>query len=286
MSNFDLDDRLHEKQFLTLARMVEAHTGIRLPSSKRTMLEGRLRRRVRALGLSNLSEYGDAIFKQGLLEAEFENVIDCATTNKTDFFREPAHFTYLRDRAIPSALRHASGRDSPLKIWSAAASNGAEAYTIAMVAADILGLDAAAFSVLGTDISGEMIGEARRAIYPAAFAEPIPRAFRERYLMTARDSGRREVRIIPELRRAVCFEKLNLMDASYPVDRDFNVVFCRNVLIYFTKTTQDAVIRRLCAHLRPGGLLMLGHSESAAGNDQSQLRQVAPTIFQRVGEGG
>jgi len=282
VSSPGLEDRLREKHFLTLARLVESHTGIRLPSNKRMMLEGRLRRRVRALGLANLAEYGNAIFKLGRLEEEFENVVDCATTNKTDFFREPTHFEFLRDRVIPLARSRTHGRDGPLRFWSAAASNGAEAYTIGMVAAESLGLEGRAFSVLGTDISREMIAEARRAVYSEPFADPVPRPLRARYLMTARDADRREVRVVPELRRLVRFEHLNLMDARYPFERNYDVIFCRNVLIYFSKATQSAVLQRLCSHLRVGGFLMLGHSESLAGNEQTALRQAAPTIFRRV----
>ncbi len=281
LSRADIDDSMREKHFVTLARLVETHTGIRLPMNKRVMLEGRLRRRVRALGLANLEEYGNTIFEGGRLEEEFDHVVDCATTNKTDFFREPEHFAFVREHAIPTTLQQRGGRD-PLKFWSAAASNGAEAYTIAMVAAETLGLNGQAFVVLGTDISRGVIAEARRAIYPTSFVDPVPRALRDRYLMAARDVRRREVRVVPELRRLVRFERLNLMDTQYRIDNDFDVIFCRNVLIYFTKATQDAVMRRLIARLRTGGYLMLGHSESLAGNNQSALRQVAPTIFRRV----
>ena len=281
LSGADIDDSMREKHFVTLAELVETHTGIQLPMNKRVMLEGRLRRRVRALGLTNLAEYGSAIFEGGLLEEEFDHVVDCATTNKTDFFREPEHFAFVREHAIPAALQLRSGRD-PLKFWSAAASNGAEAYTIAMVAAETVGLDARAFSVLGTDISRGVIAEGRRAIYPTSFVDAVPHALRGRYLMAARDVRRREVRIVPELRRLVRFERLNLMDAHYSVDNDFDVIFCRNVLIYFARATQDAVMRRLVARLRTGGHLMLGHSESVAGNSQSELRQVTPTVFRRV----
>ncbi len=196
LSGADIDDSMREKHFVTLARLVETHTGIQLPMNKRVMLEGRLRRRVRALGLANLTEYGNAIFEDGRLEEEFDHVVDGATTNKTDFFREPAHFAFLREHAIPIALQQRSGRDS-LKFWSAAASNGAEAYTIAMVAAETLGLGSRAFSVLGTDISRGVIAEARRAIYPSSFVDPVPRALRDRYLMAARDARRREVRVVP-----------------------------------------------------------------------------------------
>ena len=281
LTDLTTEDRLREKHFAAIARLVEAHTGIRLPPAKRVMLEGRLRKRVRALGLASLAEYGEAMFQEGRLNEEFGHVVDCVTTNKTDFFREPEHFVFLRDQAIPALLRLAR-HERRLKFWSAAASNGAEAYTIAMVAAETLGLDPRAFSVLGTDISSEVIAEARRAIYPAAFTEPVPPTMRARYLMTSRDPVRKQTRIIPELRRMVSFELLNLMDSNYAVERDFDAILCRNVLIYFTKATQEAVLRRLCAHLRMGGYLMLGHSESLAGNDQTELRQVEPTIFRRV----
>jgi chemotaxis protein methyltransferase CheR len=277
-----MHDQLQERHFIKLARLVEDHTGIRLPPAKRTMVEGRLRKRVRALGLSNLADYGSAIFERGSLGDEFGHLVDCVTTNKTDFFREPDHFTFLREKAIPILLEMRRGADGPMKFWSAAASIGAEAYTIAMVASECLGLERNAFAVLGTDISSEVIAQARRAVYPVSFVEPIPQATQQRYVMRALNVTRQEVRIVPEIRRFVRFQHLNLMDERYPVDRDFDVIFCRNVLIYFSKPTQDGVLRRLCSHLRKGGFLILGHSESLAGSDQPTMRQVAPTIFRRI----
>jgi chemotaxis protein methyltransferase CheR len=277
-----MDDQLQERHFAELTRLIENHTGIRLPPVKRTMVEGRLRKRVRALGLKDLSEYGEAIFNNGRLADEFAHVVDCVTTNKTDFFREPQHFAFLRQTAIPNLLKLRRASGAPLKFWSAAASIGAEAYTIAFVLAELLGLDGQPFGILGTDISRDVLEQARRAVYPLAFAEPIPEAVRQRYLMLARDASRAEFRIVPELRQRVRFEPLNLMDERFPVDSNFDVIFCRNVLIYFSKASQAAVLRRLCAHLRPGGYLLLGHSESLAGNDHAELRQVAPTIFRRA----
>jgi chemotaxis protein methyltransferase CheR len=151
-----------------------------------------------------------------------------------------------------------------------------------MVAAEALGLEGHRFSVLGTDISTEVIAQAQRAVYPEPMIDPVPARLRERYLMRAIDAERQEVRIVPELRRMVRFHCLNLMDPTYRVDRDFDVIFCRNILIYFAKATQDAVLRRLCNHLRKGGFLILGHSESLAGAELSAMRQMAPTIFRRA----
>jgi chemotaxis methyl-accepting protein methylase len=277
-----MGDRLQERHFARLARLVEEHTGIRLPPAKRIMVEGRLRKRTRALGLADLEEYGRAIFDGGRLEDEFIHVVDCVTTNKTDFFREPNHFDFLRERAMPALASLRREADAALKFWSAAASNGAEAYTIAMVAAEALGLDGRRFAVLGTDISTEVIAQAQRAIYPLGMIDPIPPKLRERYVMRAVDAERHEIRIVPELRRTVRFQRLNLMDPTYGVERDFDVIFCRNILIYFAKATQDAVLERLCQHLRKGGFLILGHSESLAGGELTAMRQVAPTIFRRA----
>jgi len=277
-----MGDRLQERHFARLARLVEEHTGIRLPPAKRIMVEGRLRKRTRALGLADLEEYGRAIFDGGRLEDEFIHVVDCVTSNKTDFFREPNHFDFLRERAMPALASLRREADAALKFWSAAASNGAEAYTIAMVAAEALGLDGRRFAVLGTDISTEVIAQAQRAIYPLGMIDPIPPKLRERYVMRAVDAERHEIRIVPELRRTVRFQRLNLMDPTYGVERDFDVIFCRNILIYFAKATQDAVLERLCQHLRKGGFLILGHSESLAGGELTAMRQVAPTIFRRA----
>jgi chemotaxis protein methyltransferase CheR len=275
-------DQLADNHFVAIAGLVEAHTGIRLPPSKRTMVEGRLRRRVRALGLRDLEDYGEALFAKGLLEREFAHVVDCVTTNKTDFFREPQQFDLLRQRLLQLLAARAARLGATLKFWSAAASIGAEAYTLAMVAAETLGLDGPPFMILGTDISTTVIAAARLAIYPCAMAEPIPEPYRKRYLMFARDSARDEFRIAPELRRFVSFAQLNLMDERYGRDESFDVIFCRNVLIYFAKEAQTAVIERLLDRLRIGGYLMLGHSETMTARDPERLRQIAPSVFEKV----
>lgn len=276
-------DQLREEHFVKLSRLIEDHTGIKLPPIKRTMVEGRLRKRMRVLGLSTLQEYGHAIFDHGKLEDEFIHLVDCVTTNKTDFFREPEHFDFLRERAIPEILHHRGVGDRQLKLWSAAASIGAEAYTMAMVASDTIDPAKHRISILGTDISTETILQAQRAVYPTDMMAAVPEPMQKRFLMKARSATRREMRIVPELRRMVSFQHLNLMDETYPVDRNFDVIFCRNVLIYFSKPSQDAVLKRLCRHLRPSGFLILGHSESLAGASQEGMRQVAPTIFRRWG---
>lgn len=279
MSNPD-QDHLTDKQFAAIVQIIEGSVGIKLPQTKRTMVEGRLRKRVRILKLPDLPAYGDFLFRQDGLAVELVHLIDCVTTNKTDFFREPSHFTYLRDVAVPELIRQHGGRKAGLKLWSAASSTGAEAYTMAMVLQEMANAGAPIqYSILGTDISTEVLATARQAIYSREFVEPVPAALQARYFLRSKDPREQRVRVVPELRRCVQFERLNLMDPTYPFDRDVDVIFCRNVLIYFDKPTQEAVISRLVSHLRPGGYLMLGHSESMAGTDCEQVKAVSPTIY-------
>ena len=273
-------DSLSPRDFERIARLIGETVGIQLPPDKQVTVEGRLRRRVRALGLSNLKAYCEFLASPGGMTAELPSLIDVITTNKTDFFRENDHFVLLRERLVPEVLGRASGALPHVKVWSAAASTGAEAYTIAMVLADMMGQGRRFdFSVLGTDISTEVLRTAARAIYPAEQLAPTPPPLR-RFLMTARSERMHgKVRIAPELRERVRFRRLNLMDARYPLEDDFDVIFLRNVLIYFSRTDQAAVIRRMLSHLKPGGFLLLGHAESMVPGMHATT--VAPAVFQK-----
>lgn len=278
------EDHLSHADFGKIATLIGKEVGIRLPPAKRTMVEGRLRRRLRALGFPSFDAYCDHLFRQGGLEEELVYLINVVTTNKTDFFREPEHFDLMRSRIVSQLIDARGGERNPLiKVWSAAASTGAEAYTIAMVLADMVRERAGfRFAILGTDVSTDVLEQGQRGIYPAEQITPVPQDMQSRYLMWSRKSGSRpEVRIVPELRRLVRFQRLNLMDGTYPYDRDVDIIFLRNVLIYFDKADQAAVIGRLVGHLRPGGYLLLGHSESMIGTS-IPVRQVAPAVFQRV----
>jgi chemotaxis protein methyltransferase CheR len=242
------------------------------------MLDGRLQKRVRALGYFDINEYVERLFDEDNFEAELVHLIDCITTNKTDFFREPSHFDFMREVAVPEILRKARGRH--LKIWSSACSSGMEAYTIAMVLDDMLRTGYAfQFRILGTDISSGVLRLAEAAIYTRDMIAPVPHDMAQRYFLSSKDRSRAEVRVVPELRRTAAFMRMNLMDQVYPVDRDVDIIFCRNVLIYFDKPTQHKVVERLCSHLRPGGYLIVGHSESMIHNASVKLKQVQPTIF-------
>ena len=280
----DDEDHLTALDYKRIATLIGDEVGIKLPPTKRLMVEGRLRKRIRSLGLDSFDAYGAYLFKQNGLVDERPFLIDAVTTNKTDFFREPEHFDCLEQRLVPALLQLHHGERQPLlKVWSAASSTGAEAYTIAMVLADMAARRGGdfRFSILGTDISTAVLAQAQRAIYPAEMIAPVPQNKQARYLMFAKKPGARaEVRIVPELRRLARFVRLNLMDQSYPFDTDVDIIFLRNVLIYFEKPDQEAVITRLIKHLRPGGYLILGHSESMVGTAVT-MRQVAPAVFQK-----
>jgi len=269
--------RLGRRNFNRIAAFVSEYSGIRLPESKLTMLEGRLRRRLRATGIATFDAYCDHVFGAGRLNGEILHLIDAVTTNKTDFFRESGHFTFLRETGLP-ALAAAGVRR--LRGWSAACSTGAEPYSLAMILeADFRAPDRN-WSILATDLSRAVLETARQGIYPTDQLAPVPPDLRRRYLLAAADPARREMRIHPELRARVGFARHNLMDSRYDLGEPMHIVFCRNVLIYFDRDTQARVLARLCEVLAPGGYLFIGHAESAAGLDLP-LRAVGNTAFQR-----
>lgn len=274
-------DRLSPADFERLGRFIHRASGIKIMPNKHTMLEMRLRRRLKALGLDSFAAYCRRLFEEGGLQAEAVHLIDAVTTNKTDFFREPAHFRYLTERAVPELLE-ARGEGAQITVWSAACSTGAEPYTLAMVLDDLSRRRRPfRYSILATDICTEVLQTAIAGIYPEAALAPTPAELHKRYVQRSRDRSAGLVRIAPELRSKIRFGRLNLVEATLPAPRDLDVLFCRNVLIYVDRPTQERVVRRLCDHLRPGGHLFLGHSETLVGVDLP-LRQAAPSTFVRI----
>ncbi|SFM76472.1 chemotaxis protein methyltransferase CheR [Pleomorphomonas diazotrophica] len=272
-------DQLSAKNFRRLSALVSAYSGIKMPPGKQTMLEGRLRRRLRSTGFASLDAYCAYLFDGGGLETEMVALIDAVTTNKTDFFREPKHFEFLQRTVLPAFMR--SGRTA-IRVWSAACSVGAEPYTAAMVLADFAETSGPlSYFILGTDLSTDVLAAARKGIYHQAMLAPVPENYMQRFVRRSSDTQSGLVRIAPELRSKVGFARLNFMDETYPIGEPVDVIFCRNVLIYFDKPTQAKVLARLCDCLAPGGYLFIGHSESITGFNLP-VRTVANTIFQRV----
>ena len=278
----DIEDHLCARDFERISELVGDSVGIRLTPAKHMMIEGRLKKRLRSVEVATFSDYCDWLFHGDGLREELPHLINAVTTNKTDFFREPEHYHFLEQVILPEILKANRSRKCQLKVWSAASSNGAEAYSACMIiekfAQDSTHLS---YAVLGTDVSTEVLAHARRAVYSAELMEPVPAEYLSRFVLTSRNPGLRpQVRMAPELRRHAVFRHLNLMDDAYPIDTDVDVVFLRNVLIYFAKPLQEAVIARVVSHLRPGGYLMLGHSESMIAN-RFPVTQVAPATFRK-----
>jgi chemotaxis protein methyltransferase CheR len=280
------DAHLSARDFQRLGAYIESHTGIRMPEGKRVMVEARLRPRLRELGLKSFTEYCARAFSGVADEGELVQLVDQVTTNKTDFFREPGHFDYLAQQAWPTLFRErGAGMDRELVVWSAACSSGEEPYTLAMVLSEIATAHPGfRFKVLATDICTSVLAQAQRAIYPVDRIAPIPRRLRERYLLQSRDPAQQLVRIVPSLRNAVRFRRLNLLDPDYGVREPVDVIFCRNVFIYFDRKTQERILNHFCRHLAPGGYVFLGHSEAINGHDVP-LRAVAPTTYRVPFEG-
>ncbi|MFW6237066.1 MAG: CheR family methyltransferase, partial [Desulfosudaceae bacterium] len=214
------------------------------------------------------------------MDREVPHMIDVVTTNKTDFFREPSHFDLLYDEILPEWLAAYQGNRN-FSVWSAGCSTGEEPYSLAMI------LDKFAanhpdfnFDILGTDISNQVLEKARQAIYPETKVEAVPHQLKKNCLLRSRDRVKKQVRIVPALRKKVTFRRLNLMEQfSWPGTKD--VIFCRNVIIYFERPVQEELFKKCCNCLKKGGYLFIGHSETLSGM-RLPLQQRCPTVYERI----
>jgi chemotaxis protein methyltransferase CheR len=276
---------LTAKEFLQLSEFIQESVGIKMPPEKKIMLEGRLRKRLRNLGIDSFSEYLEYLFSQQGMKDELVHMIDVITTNKTDFFREPAHFDFLIQNALPDLITsHGSGIGENLMTWSAGCSTGEEAYSIAMVLEEF-GAKYPGFKfgyrILATDISTKVLEIGMRAVYDEEKTESVPVDLREKYILRSKDTQRELIRIIPRLRERVKFRRLNFLDEDFGFRERMDIIFCRNVLIYFEKTIQEKILRKIIDYLKPGGFLFIGHSETLLDMDLP-LQMTSPTIYRRV----
>lgn len=271
-----IDSHLSDRDFEGICRLVRKSCGIHLSADKRSLIEARLTRRLRARSLDSFHDYCKYLFRTPD-EEELTNFINCITTNKTDFFREPRHFELLTNTVIPalSPLR------KPLLVWSAACSSGEEPYTIAIILSEYQQTHPDfSFRIFGSDISTDALKQATRGVYSAEIAEPIPIHLRRKYLLRSRNRHDDRVRINPELRSLVNFERLNFMDDDYGLDQKAHVIFCRNALIYFDRRTQTNIVGKLLRYLVPGGYLFIGHSENL-NSMKLPLEKIAPAMYQK-----
>lgn len=258
---------MNEAEFREFQQMIFAVAGIHMPASKKTMVAGRLAKRVKALQLASFGAYWQHLRRDA---AEKQTAVDLLTTNETYFFREPRHFDFLRDRILPG---HSRGR--PFRLWSAASSSGEEAYSAAMVLSDTLGKTG--WEILASDISTEVLARAATGRYPMVRTDKIPPECLKRYCLRGIGEAEGTLMIDPALRSKVDFRQVNL-NTRLPDVGLFDVIFLRNVMIYFNAETKQQVVARLRERLRPGGYLIIGHSETLNGF-QSGLEVVMPSVY-------
>lgn len=253
------DERMREfvfsfADFERVRKLIYQHAGISLSPVKQDMVYSRLARRLRATGKSSFAEYLDALEKNG--GDEWERFVNSLTTNLTSFFREPHHFPIFAEH-----LRKL-GTKRPVRVWCSAASTGEEPYSIAITVAEALGSAASNVSIIASDLDTNVLATAQKGVYPIERVEKLsPERLRKFFL---RGTGSQEgfVSVRPELRKMIEFQRINLLDASYQVKGPLDVIFCRNVMIYFDKPTQYRILSRFAPMMQPDGLMFAGHSES------------------------
>lgn len=270
---------MSHRDFERFSRFIYAQCGVYLSPAKKVMLGVRLNKRLRALGLESFSDYFDYLRGPRGKTEELAQFIDAVTTNKTDFFREPGHFDILRNKVMPLLLQ----QKKAFQVWSAGCSTGEEPYTLAMVLADFFEklTERANFSILATDISTRVLTAAKEGIYAKTDIEPIPLGFRKKYVLRGKGSQEGLFKIAPELRNRVRFMQLNLNEGdTFGIDSLMDVLFCRNVVIYFDRETQKRLFAKFYDQTVPGGYLFVGHSESLHGvNDQ--FIPVGPSVYRK-----
>ena len=243
-----------KKDFDRVRKLIYDHAGISLSDAKQELVYSRLSRRLRATGISNFTEYIALLENNN--EAEWEEFANSLTTNLTSFFREAHHFPVLAEH-----LRALRGKH-PISLWCSAASTGEEPYTMAMTVLDALGRDASQVSIIATDLDTKVLATARAGMYSEERIAKLPDDVVKRFFLRGTGAQSGMVKVRQELRDMVSFRQLNLLDSSWPVRAPLDVIFCRNVMIYFDKQTQLAILKKFAPLLRNNGLLIAGHSES------------------------
>jgi len=267
MSTIGITDR----EFSRFQRFIYTKAGITLPDAKKALVSGRLAKRLQQYGFGSYSEYFQLLMS-GKAAQETQMAVDLLTTNETSFFREPKHFDLLREVAIT-----ARNPTQPLRVWCAASSTGEEAYSIAMVLADCL--EGGSWEVVSSDVSQRVLAHARAGHYTAARARNVPRSYLHRFCLKGVGAQDGTVLIDRALRARVRFIQINLNE-PLPQLGTFDVIFLRNVMIYFNNDTKREVVARALALLRTGGYLLIGHSE-ALGDLTAAVKLVAPSIYRK-----
>lgn len=270
-----------EEERVRISSYIEKEFGIKMSEAKKPLLTGRLSKRLRSLKMGSFGEYFDFIHTPKGRD-EYRIFTDLVSTHETSFFREPAHYDFLINEALPALYRAGAGQDRDLHILSAACSTGEEVYSAACAVEEFARLNKIKnirYRITGTDISMHVVHFAVRGVYNQKAVVKLP-VFAHKYFMRSKDPAKSVVRVIPEIREKTRFMEMNLLDKSYPFDTKFDVIFCRNVMIYFDRKTQEHVSSKLCEVLAPGGYLLVGHSETLLGFPLP-ITSIAPATYVR-----
>jgi chemotaxis protein methyltransferase CheR len=267
---------LRPGEFEKISRLAYEHFGLDLHNGKQGLVSARLGKKLRELGLKSFQEYYDYV-KADRTGAALESMVDQLTTNHTSFFREPRHFEFLRKTIFPTLRSR-----SQIHIWSAACSSGEEPYSIAMSLLEESPQEAAhKVRIKATDISTRVLEKAKNGVYPAERFQGIPADIMHRYLLKGQNSAANNFRFKSEIRSMIDFGHLNLME-KLPEGYHCSVIFCRNIMIYFDKPTQQSLVQRLTEHIEDGGYLFIGHSESLNSISHG-LEYVSPATYRKPG---
>jgi chemotaxis protein methyltransferase CheR len=276
-----MSDSLKEIDRKRVSAFIEQEVGIQLPQSKHSLVETRLRKRQRVLGMGSLGDYIDFVLSNNEGLDERLHMVDALTTNKTDFYRESYHFEFLTEILGSLQKQKQWSYQKPFKLWSAGCSTGEEPYTLAIELTELQRqLAKFDFNLMATDISISCLHTAKRGIYSHARIEPVDLALRKRYLLSSKDPKESRVQITPEIKNKIDFSFFNLLSSNYAdYTGAFDVIFCRNVMIYFNNHDRDLIIENFARCLKKDGILFIGHSESL--HDSSSLfKRIKPTIYQ------
>ena len=276
ITSIDLSERLYHK----FAKLIYDLAGIALGDSKRELMRSRLLKRLRVLDLNSFEEYLQFLEQNDSEGNELVQLLDAISTNKTDFFREPQHFEFLTNSILPALVARAKGKGTTrIRFWSAGCSSGEEPYTLAMVLRDYFaqcpGFDV---KILATDLSTRVLHTAYEGLYEEEKIAPIPPKFRLASFVKEKENGRAYYRVKSEVREMISFRRLNLMNPHFPFSGKFDVIFCRNVMIYFDKATQESLVGKYFDVTAPGGYLFIGHSESLTSL-KTRYQFIKPTIY-------